>query len=300
MDATGSARPVHNAAMGLSSLQLDAFYAAAKAKNFSRAAKELFITQSALTQRISNLEAELNLSLFVRKPRGVEPTEAGQRLLRYCQARDALESELVGLLAAGEMDGKLTGAVRIAGYSSVVRSVVLPALAPLVRHHPGLQLHAQNAEMRDLPSMLLSGEVDFVIVDHELSQAGVEVVVLGEEVNVLVEGREHAPVEDVYLDHDPDDPTTARFLRAQSRPIASFRRAYVDEIYALLDGVAMGLGRGVAPRHLVRADPRLRELDGLEPMRSPVVLHFFRQSFYSRVQQAVVDQLKDNSLKLLS
>ena len=81
--------------MGLSSLYLDAFFAAARSLNFSLAARELHITQSALSQRIKGLEEELDLTLFVRLPRGVQLTDAGTRLLRYCQARFSMEQELL-------------------------------------------------------------------------------------------------------------------------------------------------------------------------------------------------------------
>src|SRR5262249_54594072 len=121
--------------VSLSALQLDAFYAVARTLSFTRAARELHVTQSALSQRIKNLEGELTCRLFVRSPAGVACTEAGQRLLRYCQTKAALESELVSELGAAPAEG-LGGTVRVAAYSSVVRSAVLPALAPMLRAHP--------------------------------------------------------------------------------------------------------------------------------------------------------------------
>src|SRR4029079_6411965 len=77
--------------VGLSSLYLDAFFAAARSLNFSLARNDMLITQSALSQRIKGLEEELDLTLFVRLPRGVQLTEAGARLLRYCKARSWME-----------------------------------------------------------------------------------------------------------------------------------------------------------------------------------------------------------------
>lgn len=81
--------------MSLPSLNLDAFLAVAKTEGFSSAAKHLNVTQAALSQRIKNLEAELGLTLFIRRPTGATLTEQGERLLRYCQTRDSLEVELV-------------------------------------------------------------------------------------------------------------------------------------------------------------------------------------------------------------
>jgi DNA-binding transcriptional LysR family regulator len=285
--------------VGLSSLQLDAFFAAARQRNFSRAAKELFITQSALTQRIGNLERELGISLFVRKPRGVELTDAGSRLLRYCQARDLLEKELLEELRGDRASG-LGGVLRVAGFSSIVRSVLLPALAPLLRAHPNVTVHLQNAEMEDLPHLLATGEVDLVVLDHVLPKADVEAVPLGEEENVLVVSATAPQTPDVYLDHDPQDPTTAKFLRVQSASTPTFRRSYLDEIYALMDGAALGLGKAVVPRHLAEKDDRLRIVPGAKPMRSPVVLHYFRQPFYTALQKAAIEELSSRCPALLS
>lgn len=81
--------------MSLPSLYLDAFLAVAQTQGFSSAASILNITQSALSQRIKNLEEHLGLTLFIRTPNGANLTEQGERLLRYCQTRDSLESELV-------------------------------------------------------------------------------------------------------------------------------------------------------------------------------------------------------------
>jgi DNA-binding transcriptional LysR family regulator len=284
--------------VGISSLQLDAFFTAARTRNFSRAAKELHITQSALTQRIGNLEAELGVSMFVRKPRGVELTEAGSRMLRYCQARDLLEKELLEELSGDTKTG-LGGVLRVGGFSSVVRSVLLPALTPLLRAHPNVQVHLQNGEMEELPGLLKTGEVDMIVLDHVLDQGDVEAVPLGEEENVLVASRSTESL-DVYLDHDPHDPTTAKFLRMQSQTTPTFRRCYLDEIYALIDGAAAGLGRAVVPRHLAERDERLRIVPGYKPMRSAVILHHFRQPFYTALQKAAIAELRERCGPLLT
>lgn len=287
--------------MGLSSLHLDAFLAAAQEKSFSQAAGSLHITQSALSQRIKALEEDLDLTLFIRMPRGVQLTDAGNRLLRYCQVRQALEEELVQELS-GEATEGLGGQVRIGGYSSVVRSVILPALAPLLRDNPHVQPHIQNAEMRDLPDLLLSGSVDFIVIDRAFHRADVDSIALGEEEYVMVESRAHptAPErQQVYLDHDPGDHTTAEYLRMQSGPVPKFRRAYLDETYAILDGVALGLGRAIISRHLVDSDDRLQIVPGKKPMRVPVTLYYFRQPFYPALHKAVLAALTERCPPLL-
>lgn len=285
--------------MGLSSLQLDAFFGAARALNFSQAASDLHITQSALSQRIKALEQDLDLTLFVRLPRGVQLTEAGERLLRYCQARFSMEHELLEELTSATKQG-LGGMLRIAGYSSIVRSVLIPALAPLLRDNPSVQAHVQNAEIRELPELLLTGNVDFIVSDTPLHRADVESVEIGREEYVMCESVKLAAPEERFLDHDPSDTTTHRFLQSQGRKVPEYKRAFLDEIYALIDGVANGLGKAVVSRHLVAHDKRIRILSRFKAMHVPVLLHYHKQPYFTALQRAAIAALSERAPGLLS
>ena len=286
--------------MGLSSLYLDAFFAAARSLNFSQAAKELHITQSALSQRIKGLEEELDLTLFVRLPRGVQLTDAGTRLLRYCQARFSMEQELLEHLTGKTSQHGLGGVIRIGGYSSIVRSVLMPALAPLLRDNAHVQVHFQNAEVRQLPELLITGNVDFIVTDTPLHRADIETVQLGQEECIMAESSSFELEGEIFLDHDPDDPTTAKFLAMQAagKP-THYRRSFMDEIYATIDGIALGLGRAVVSRHLITRDPRIRVAERYRSMFVPVLLHYHKQPFYTALQRAVIQELKERCPGLL-
>ncbi len=276
--------------MSLSSLHLDAFFAAAQSLNFSQAARELHITQSALSQRIKALEEDVNLTLFVRMPRGVQLTEAGERLLRYCQARNSLEEELLEEMKGSKTEG-LGGHLRIAGYSSVVRSVLLPSLHGLLKAHPNIQPHFQNAEIRNLPDMLLTGMVDFIVTDTEFHRHDLECVPLGQEEYVLVQSANAAVSQENYLDHDPADRISHQFLASQERPVPSYRRGFMDEIYAIIDAAAMGMGRAVVSRHLIDGNPNVTIVPDHKSMFMPVLLYYHRQPFYTELHKAVVATL---------
>lgn len=278
--------------MGLSSLHLDAFFAAAQSLNFSQAAKELHITQSALSQRIKALEEDLDLTLFVRMPRGVKITEAGERLLRYCQARFSMERELLERLK-GRAEQGLGGILRIGGYSSVVRSVVIPALATLMRENPNVQPTFMNAEMRNLPELLMTGNVDFIVVDTEPRRADIETEKLGQEEYVMIESRIHPADRSVFLDHDPDDTITHQFLSLQSGPFPEYKRGFMDEIYAIIDAVALGLGKAVVSRHLVNDDERIQVCEDYRSMFVPILLAYHKQPFYTELQKTVIAELKE-------
>jgi len=282
----------------LSANQLDAFHAVADTGSFSRAATRLHVTQPALSQRIQQLESELKKRLFVRSPAGVSLTDAGSRLLRYCQVQRALEAELLDDLtvdghARGGQELELSGTLRIAAFSSVARSCVLPAIAPLYRANPRLAVDVGVRETTEIAALLAQGAVDFALLDHVFERPDVEHISLGFEQLVLVESRQHRMRDDVYLDHDPEDATTMRFLKRSAVKTRYVRRSFFDDIYGVIDAATHGFGRAVVPRHLLggASGELLHVVADTKAMRAPVVLHHFRQPAYTRAHEAVRDAL---------
>jgi DNA-binding transcriptional LysR family regulator len=276
--------------MQLSSRQLEAFVAVARALNFTRAAERLGLTQSALSQRIRKLEEELGAALLVRAPGAVRLTETGSRILRYCEAKEALEAEIKADLATSRT-GEMAGVIRVAGHLSVLRPIALPALAPLLREHPRVQCELLTAELKSLPGMLKRGEADLVILDQELPWAALQRLRLGEETYVAVESADHATRSEVWLDINPDDQVTERFFQFQGET-PSYRRSFMSDVYGIIDGVALGIGRAVVPRHMLTGRTDIRVLPEYRAQQAEVWLHHYTLPFYSRLQQAVVTQLR--------
>ena len=104
---------------------LTSFTAVAEQRSFTRAAATLGLTQAAVSQQVASLEKELAVRLFERRPKGVELTEAGERLYGYAQ-------QILDLLANAKADlGKaprtISGELRIAA-STVPAESLLPEL----------------------------------------------------------------------------------------------------------------------------------------------------------------------------
>src|SRR4051794_26286767 len=90
---------------------LAALIAVARERSFTRAAKQLGVSQSALSQTIRALEARVGLRLLTRTTRSVAPTEAGERLLQAVGPRiEEIEAALVSL---SELRDKPAGTVRL-------------------------------------------------------------------------------------------------------------------------------------------------------------------------------------------
>jgi DNA-binding transcriptional LysR family regulator len=115
-----------------------AFLAVAREKNFTRAAAQLGVSQSALSQTVRGLEARLGLRLLTRTTRSVAPTEAGERLLRAAGPRlDEIGAELAAL---SELRDKPGGTIRITTHDHAVRSVLMPALQKFLPDYPDIEV----------------------------------------------------------------------------------------------------------------------------------------------------------------
>src|SRR6266446_3507530 len=117
---------------------LIAFLAVARERNFTRAAAQLGVSQSALSHTVRGLEERLGVRLLTRTTRSVAPTEAGERLLRNIGPRfDEIEAELE---AVRELRTKPAGTIRITATEFAIDTVLLPKVAPLLREFPDIRV----------------------------------------------------------------------------------------------------------------------------------------------------------------
>ncbi|WP_299899487.1 LysR family transcriptional regulator [uncultured Ruegeria sp.] len=122
---------------------LRVFEAAGRLGGFSAAAKEFGLTQAAVSQRIGNLEAWLGRSLFVREARGVSLTVEGESYLPLVQdSLRALERNTEDLF------GKSPRELRVAGLSSSIHALVLPALTRFQEVQPKVRVMTDSVARR--------------------------------------------------------------------------------------------------------------------------------------------------------
>ncbi|OBU86127.1 LysR family transcriptional regulator [Chromobacterium subtsugae] len=245
------------------------FEAAARHGNFSRAADELCLSQSAISHQVQQLEAQLGQPLFRRVGRGVELTVAGEVLQQ--SVRRALDNLQGGLgRIAGYMDPGLVVLVCPAG---LAHGWLQPRLADLQRRLPQLSLLLSTDESARFIDEI---DVDIVIADRPLQQAGVAerpwlrdewVVAAAPE---LARRLEAAPIERhpelaglLCLEDGFTDARAGGLFRGH---LAGFRRAGVyDDARLLLDAALRGQGAACLPALLADealADGRLRRLAG--------------------------------------
>lgn len=282
--------------MSLSSIYLDAFYTCARARNFTKASEQLFITQSALSQRIKNLEEELQVTLFIRDRAGIKLTEAGQELLRYCQKKESLETEAIKKIITPAQTG-LSGIVRIGGYSSVMNSAVLPALAPLIEKYPAIKIYLVSREINELPVLLKNGEIDFMLIGHQIHRDDLITKKIGVEKNVMIQKKNYSGP-DIFLDHDESDQTTKKYF-SKFKPGFKFERSFYDDSTGIIEAVKLGLGKAVMPSHLVMGNKAIQIIDKDSQMQNSVFLHYYKQDFYTKLQEAVITALEEGCRYIL-
>ena len=145
------------------------FKEVAETGNISVAAKNLYISQSAVSQSVKQLESALQARLFARSPRGVSLTSEGQMLYQY--VRSAL-----GLLATGEdklsqAQQLLLGTLVIGASDTVTSQFLVPYLDDFHRLHPGIRLKIVSGRSAKVLSMLKSGAVDIAFASSPADSA---------------------------------------------------------------------------------------------------------------------------------
>lgn len=121
---------------------LAAFAAVVRVGSFTRAAEQMGVTQSALSQTVRSLERRLDLKLLNRTTRSVSPTEAGERLYRTVGPRLAdIEAELAVL---GELRGRPVGTIRITATEHAVRTLIWPRLLPWLPKYPDIKVEISS------------------------------------------------------------------------------------------------------------------------------------------------------------
>ncbi len=277
--------------MNLTSSHLEAFFAVSQTLNFTKAAEKLHITQSALSQRILNFEKDLELTLFIRDRSGLRLTEAATKLVRYCQQKNNLESEVLASLKPDDLNG-ISGVVRIGGFSSIMTSIVVPAISKLIATNKNVTIQIMTKEMFELLELLKRGEIDYVIADDRIDRDELERIALGKEKNVLVQHKRYNG-EAIYLDHDENDDVTIKYLKQAKMKTKEIKRQYLDDVHGLIAGVQNKLGQAVLPIHLIENRSDFEILNENQVFEIPVYLYYYSQPYYSKLHLKVVAVLKD-------
>jgi LysR family transcriptional regulator (chromosome initiation inhibitor) len=268
---------------------LDALAALADEGNFERAAQRLSVTQSAVSQRLRNLESQVGRPLVVRS-RPLRLTEPGKHLLRFARQMQALRADMARELGvtpggAAEPDSRLPP-VRIAVNADSLATWVLPALDGLVQSGVSIELVVDDQDFTH--DWLREGAVLGCVSTVREALRGCRVVPLGVMPYIAVASpaftarwlprglRADNFTQVPFVVFNRKDDMQQQWVSAAFGPRQPrLRERYVPSSEAYVRAVAMGWGIGVVPELQVRPLLARGELLPLRPGTAvPVALHW--------------------------
>jgi DNA-binding transcriptional LysR family regulator len=240
-------------------VNLQAFECAARHQNFSRAAEELNLTQSAVSRQISDLEQQTGLKLFERVRQRVVLSEAGLRLLP--EVKDLLlrsERLMIGAVAAGQM--KLS--LKVATLPTFGTRWLVPRLGHFLEEHRDVAI---TVESRSKPFSFDEDNFDLAIHYGLPAWAGAVATFLCNETVLPVAGRQLA--ERLNLG-GPEDLSHAPLLHLTTRPKLwaqwfdlqrlptehAYPGARFDQFSMIIAAAISGLGVALLPTYLIEEE----------------------------------------------
>jgi len=241
------------------------FYIVAKVKSISSAAKELYISQPAVSRSIKHLENSLGKQLFLRTPRGMQLTHEGELLFKYIEQAYNLiriaENKFI------DLQHIVDGEVRIGVSTTVFTSFLLSFVKVFHDNYPNVKISIKNKSTYEIIDILKNGELDFGIVDLPIDECN--------EFNI----KEMWTVQDCFICNEKykfllEKPVSLKelknypiLLREKNRNT----RTYIDKIFehygvnivpeleitghsSLVEFVKMGFGIGCVVRNFIEDD----------------------------------------------
>lgn len=207
------------------------FKAVASAGSFSRAANELFITQSAVSQSIIQLEGGLGQRLFTRGRGGASLTPAGATLLEHV-------TTALGLIAAGEeriekLRRLQEGELSIGASDTISEHYLLPYLETFHNNCPKIKIRVINRTSMQAVALLKSGRIDLALVNLPLQEQELSVTECLRVNDIFVASQKYA-----YLRQRPQTPAELAKSHLIMLETLSNSRLYVDAFF-LKQGVRL-------------------------------------------------------------
>ncbi len=263
------------------------FYHVAVTLSFSEASKQLFISQSAVSQSIKVLERKLNQPLFIRSTKRVQRTPEGEILLKHIEpAMNLIRKGENQLLEANTLNG---GQLRIGASDTICRYYLVDYLKQFHLAYPNVHIKVTNQTSIECAHLLENGQVDFIVTNYPNSGLSntQNVRMIYEFRDVFVANRDYFLLEGkISLQKLQDYPilmldrksTTSEFLHRM------FQRCQLDLVPEielssndlLIDLARIGLGIAFVPDFCIpREDGQLYVLDLEEslPARQMVVAY---------------------------
>ncbi|MBL4953333.1 LysR family transcriptional regulator [Neobacillus sp. OS1-32] len=165
------------------------FNVVSRNKSFSKAAQELYMTQSAISQSISKLENELDIQLFYRTSKGVELTNEGNLLYEHVDSAIGMIDVAEGKLL--EFKQLKIGELRIGVGDTISRYFLLPYLEKFHFRYPGIKLTILNGTSTEICTFIKSGRADLGICNLPIQDEHIQAIPCKEIQDIFVCGEKY-------------------------------------------------------------------------------------------------------------
>ena len=250
--------------------RLRVFYYVYLKKSTVGAAKELYITRSAVSQQLHKLEDEIDVALFARLPKRLVPTSEGTRLFEL--VKPLFENLDQGIVNIRQTREKPAGLLRIGVPVEFGKKYLPEIIAAFQARYPDVMFHLELGSPALLLPMISSGELDFGFVDMFSASGWIyeglniyRMVPFFEE-DMILAGSKTYYENHIKGDHSFETLVQKDFIAYQQPDFALqswFQHHFdasqvqlriklmVDNVQAVLDGVHLGVGLAVVASHLV-------------------------------------------------
>lgn len=254
---------------------LSAFISVSEKNSFSRAAEQLFITQPAVSKRISALEKELNIRLFDRIGKSVQLTEAGRALLP--SALRILAELEDSKRAIGNLNEKVCGRLSIATSHHIGLHRLPPVLRAFTRNYSDVDLDIRFMDSEEACNCVLKGDVELAIATlPENNWPHLQSQIIWRDPLDIVISTQHPQVNLTQISVEqlskipailPSQNTFTRELLEQALGLnhqnlnIAMETNYLETIKMM---VSIGLGWSVLPVSMVTPDIAIMNIRGIE------------------------------------
>lgn len=279
------------------------FEAVYRTGSMTKAAQELHMTQSGVSQNIKSLEEILGIKLFDRIKQKPLPTQEAHQLFEKCSPF-LLEIEQT-LNQISHKDRTLKGVVKLGLPIEFGNNVILPLLASWGRMHPEISYLIRYDIAPRMNQDLLKGELDFAIVDEFSFDSQIGVTPVSHEVLTLccsldyLQGRNTEKMDKKffesldYIDYSAEAPIVEMWFKHHYR-FSQFRpriKAHLMDVQGMARMISEGMGLGILPLHVLKKDRELvSKLHLFEGRGEPLLNHMSLAQLKNKTQSLLVQE----------
>ena len=276
-----------------------------RSRSMTKAADELSITQSGVSQHIKHLEGLLGVRLFDRVRQRLIPTQQAATFYQSCKdGLSTIERAITDLKGVGP---ELKGVINVALTASASATFIFSQIASFVHAYPLVKFKIKTGSLNDIAQLIQNGIVDFAIMEGPIADKSLKATMIYEE-NFVVIGHESYLTKNpmvyqekkyfsdaVFIDLDEEEGWLKKWFSYHFKGTAPKLTtvAQVSHFADLTELVCEGLGLGIVPEYLVtNMQKNISHVIIVPTANAPMKIQFFLCSLPTRSTSLAVQEFQ--------